>query len=907
MRKLLGILLVLLLLIAASYFIYTLNVKQIKNQHSEGINAIPQNAAVIIRASDPYEKMAHFKNSAYGKNWLEMAEVQELDSILNLHLTDLNNIAIYKQLIQRELYCSLHMTGVQSYHYLDVADLSAEEADEFEKETAKRFKNQIITTRTYEEIRLSNIKADKNDEGFNYFFHEGLLAISNSPILLEDAVLQLKHRQPLSERNDFEKLFKSADPSMDANIFINYQEFGQLAQVFLNERYSVSKRLNHFGSWMALDLKMSDNGILLNGLSQINDSIPSFLGTLKNCAPGPMDVASVIPDNVASVKYLSIDHFESWMKELKLVLQEKQELYQFEKNISGLDKSLGINVTEDFYRWIGKEFCVFITQNDFENPTKYACFALHSNNIELTEEKLQQITQNSSKSDTTVFMNYTIRNVGLVNFLPVTLGDFFTASKQTFYTIIQDYVIFANDVGNLKNVINSYLLGKTLIKNLEFKNYYENFASSSNYFNYINPKKAGNFWKYYLNPELGELLTKNQEVLNNIQGFGFQTIANSELQYSNLYSNFKVIEQDESVSLVECVLDTSYSRAPWIVRNHYTNEKEILLQDDKNTLYLINNVGVILWKQKLSRAIVGDVHMVDRYKNKKIQYLFGIGDQLVLLDRKGRFVEGFPTKLKSEQTGGIAVMDYDKNRNYRILIPAGKEILNYSIEGKKVQGWEFKGAKAKIITVPELLQYKGKDYIYFCDADGNMYATGRRGEPRIGFDNQLPKKRANYQIIRQSTPKNSGIATTDTSGIVYFLNLSDELDPIPTRNYTAKHHFQVNQLNEDGVSDFLFVDENEIYGYKMTKNQIFKIEGLDFNITGKPKVYDLSNKADKIITFTQKDQENVYAFSNDGQAIENFPLNGVSEPLIEDLNEDGKMELLIGNKTGSLFIYSLFN
>ena len=907
MRKLLGILVAIMLLLAAGYFIFTLNLKQKGNHHSDGINAIPQNAAIILRISDPINKFTLLKESDYGKNLLEIDEIKQSDSLFHSLLTDLSKTPIYKQLLERELYLSIHMTGVQSYHYLLVTDLSAEEAIVFDQQTQKRYKNHIIKSKTFEETRLTNIKENENEQGFTYFLHKGLIAISTSPILLEDAVLQLKYRQPLHEKNEFEKLFKSADPAMDANFFVNYQEFGQLAEVFTSDKYNAAKSLDHFGSWLALDLKINENGILLNGLSHLNDSVPSFLGALKNCAPSPIDIAAVVPDNVASVKYLGIDEFKTWFSKYKLVLQEKQELYQFEKNISALNKSQNMDIAEDFYRWIGKEFCVFITQNDFEAPTKSACFAIHSTNIELTESKLSELTLQSSTKDTAVFMNYTIRNLGLVNFLPVTLGDFFLHSRQTYYTIIQDYVIFANDVGNLKNVINSYLLGKTLIKNIDFKNYYENFASSSNYFNYLNPKKAGNFWKYFLSTNLGQVLTDQHQVLSNIQGFGFQTVANNHLQYTNLHSNYKVIEQDESVSLVECLLDTSYSRRPWIVRNHYTNEKEILLQDDKNTLYLINNVGVVLWKRKLSRKIVGDVHMVDRYKNKKIQYLFGIGDQLVLLDRKGRFVDEFPIKLKSEQTQGIAVIDYDKNRNYRILVPCGKALLNYSIDGSMVDGWEFKGASSNIATIPQLFQSKGKDYIFFCDKNGKLYATGRKGEQRIKFNNNLPEKRPFYHYVHQSQLNNTGIATTDTSGIVYFLKLNDELDPIPTRNFTAQHQFYTENLNSDQIRDLMFVDENEIYGYKITKNQIFKTDAVDFTIKGKPFVYALADQESKIIAFTEKEQENVYAFTNMGEMVENFPINGVSEPLVVDLNDDGKMELLIGNKTGSLFIYSLFN
>ena len=50
-----------------------------------------------------------------------------------------------------------------------------------------------------------------------------------------------------------------------------------------------------------------------------------------------------------------------------------------------------------------------------------------------------------------------------------------------------------------------------------------------------------------------------------------------------------------------------------------------------------------------------------------------------LIDRNGNYVEKYPVKLRSPATNGLAVFDYDKNRDYRMFIAGSdrKDICLY--------------------------------------------------------------------------------------------------------------------------------------------------------------------------------------------------------------------------------------
>ncbi|MFT6716548.1 MAG: hypothetical protein ACJA0Q_001192 [Saprospiraceae bacterium] len=908
MRKLFVALLVLLILLFAGYFVFSLKEKVEHNVSSKGINAIPYNAVAILRIQSPLNKWDKLLEGNYGKQLNEIKEIRGLgETLAKFQKASTNNPVFKKLLSDNPIYLSAHMTGVQSYNFLVVSNFNPDDKKMFIDAFPKELKDYKVSARKYEECHITDL-VQKNGKGnLSIVFENNLIIISTSSILIEDAILQLKHRIPLNEKKEFAKLFKTADLSLDANLFVNYSELGSFLNVFGRVNNGAKQKFNHFGNWMEVDLKISDNGIMMNGFSLIKDSSSTFLSNLKGLSPSKINATSIVPDNISFMSSLSFENYQEYHEKFKEHLQSQQKLYQYEKNIADFNKTHKLNLNEDLFKWIGSEFCFFMTKGDQENPMENACVAIHSNNIELAMEKLKKIEKATGhKTDSSVFSNHAIYNLGLPNLLRFALGDYFNGNKRSYYTILEDYVVFGNDVGNLKNVINSYVRRKTLIKNKNFSTFYEHFSTKSNYFVYINPKKASNFWSYFLTKDLAKVFNDNQDIITGFEAVGFQAVSHNNLYYTNIYSNYKVIQESADLNLITFELDTSYSHAPWLVKNHYTNETEMLLQDDRNTLYLINNVGIILWKKSLQNKIIGNVQSIDRYHNKKFQYLFGTGKKLHLIDRNGNNVEGFPVKLKKQQTEGIAVFDYDNNKKYRILVPAGKYLTCYNKEGKVVKGWAFNGANSGIVNTPELLQVGNKDYIIFSDRKGNVYTLNRKGEQRIKYHNKLPKEKQNYEIYLNGSLSNSGIITTDTSGTIMFLKMTDEISSITTRNFTKDHTFYLGQLTSSSAPDILYYEDEEVYAYKLSKNKIMSIKNLDFVPSFGIKTHLINKEGMRIITMTDRANNKIYAFNQEGELLNNFPIEGNTDVLITDLNDDGKYKMIIGNKEGYLFVYTLF-
>lgn len=54
-----------------------------------------------------------------------------------------------------------------------------------------------------------------------------------------------------------------------------------------------------------------------------------------------------------------------------------------------------------------------------------------------------------------------------------------------------------------------------------------------------------------------------------------------------------------------------------------TRNKSIVVQDEANNLYLIDDAGNISWKKKLTERVMGTYHVVDAYRNGQ-QQIFSI-------------------------------------------------------------------------------------------------------------------------------------------------------------------------------------------------------------------------------------------------------------------------------------------
>lgn len=205
---------------------------------------------------------------------------------------------------------------------------------------------------------------------------------------------------------------------------------------------------------------------------------------------------------------------------------------------------------------------------------------------------------------------------------------------------------------------------------------------------------------------------------------------------------------------------------PYALNNHRSGTKDIIVQDQENTIYLISAGGKVKWSKNLEGKILGGVSQIDSYQNKKFQMVFNTKFKLHIVDILGNEIDGFPIKFNYLASNPVSIFDYDNNKDYRFLI-AGEDfkIYNYNISGINVSGWIQPELTSSIDRQLKHFAIDGLDYILSIQKSGVIKLFNRRGRERYTVKNKifLPYE-SNFTIDKSFIIDSTSIIFEDSLG-----------------------------------------------------------------------------------------------------------------------------------------------
>ncbi len=165
-------------------------------------------------------------------------------------------------------------------------------------------------------------------------------------------------------------------------------------------------------------------------------------------------------------------------------------------------------------------------------------------------------------------------------------------------------------------------------------------------------------------------------------------------------------------------------------KNHRTNDHNYVIQDENNVMHFVSPNGEVTWSRDLGNQIVGEIKRIDLFGNNKYQLIFNTHNQLFLIDVLGRNVGDFPVTIKDSATENISVVDYDKDLNFRFLIPTTAGIKNVNSQGYLVDGWLQPITNEAVTGDVSHLLINNLDYLLVRDKSHKAYFYNRKGEVR---------------------------------------------------------------------------------------------------------------------------------------------------------------------------------
>lgn len=911
LKKTFAVIFLLLFLSGIVFFLY--HFRSTKRPVNSAIHAIPTSAAFIIETKqthDSWKKLS--ETNIIWEELLNVKFVSRLDSQVKIFdsLYVLNPLV--KELFDKEsLFISAHITDERNFNFIFLFNIPPSIGSRIIYDLSKEISpGYSQTEKEYDGATISTLSLPPQGgvRAFSFSVYNDIFIGSFNTMLVEDAIRQINKGASLQDDFAFNRVVSTSGEKADVNFYFNHKFFPKIITSFTKNEYSPSLlSLENFADWTALDLKIKPNLLMLNGFTFTNDSLNKFLNFFKGQKPQEPEFTDIIPANTAAFIHFGFSNFSAFYRELNAHPDNNER----DKKINLINKECLCDIEKDILSWVENEMAILITQTfpgGFsgpiteeqyqENPPGNYFAVFKSGNIEEAKHLLAPFADsaNDNKADTNS-MIYEIKKVRFQGIFPLLMGNLFSDIQPGYFAIIEDFVVFSNDNISLRDFVSHYISGKTFSKKVNYNSFSENLSSESNIFIYADIDRSFNILGRFLNKDYLKDMEENQYLFRKFESVAIQfSNENNDLFYNNIFIKYNPVYKQEATTLWETRLDSPVYSIPFLVTNHYTQTKEIFVQDHANKIYLVSGTGKILWKRQLPEKIMGGVTQVDALKNNKLQMIFNTSSFIFLIDRNGKDVTGFPVKLKAPATNEISVVDYEKNKNYRMLVACNDGLVyNFEINGKPVKGWEFQKLKTPMKQPLKYFVLDGKDYLVGIDEGGNIYITDRSGQSRIQVKGKILLSKNNSFFIEPGKSINkTRIVSTDSSGTIIRLYLNGNTENIKIDDFSDQHFFSYKDINNDKSPEYIFVDKNKLKVYSQDKLRYSILDyQFEAGISHQPLFFEFPDNSIRI-GITDKETGKIYLFNESGNQEENFPLSGNTLFSIGNLNIDREIYLVTG-------------
>lgn len=880
--------------------------------NTNALIAVPQNAAIILRE----QNINAFVKKITSTNIIWEELINNTDRFVSINqqllfldsLVQLTNLSNF--LADKSILASLHLSGANSYDFIFYMTTPPGTSEKEIIELLKKELNINPTTRNYDDEIIYTFTNKNNKIAFTY--NKNIVAFSYSTILIEDVVRQLKANTSLLDNADFAQILNTTGEVPDGNIFLNHQKFPVLMAQLFNPTYNETiLEAKNYAVWSALDISIKSNAIMLNGFTFSPEDKPYFIALFKNqtktIGTQKIKLTTVIPRNTAFLYYYSFSNAKQFFKDRVLWLKQVNNFFAYQQFTEKLTNDYGIDIEEELLSIIGNELSFIITEPIDSNIKNNQFIVFQTQDKNQAKTNLQRIQQklNNIPTESIIFNDFEIAQLNIDNLFRNLFGKPFVNIKQPFYVIIDDYVVFGASELSLKTFITDFIAEKTLEKDINFQSFSDQLSSNASLFVYNNIARSIHLYKAFAKEELIANINEKTEFLRKFEAVAFQiNPTKNNLFYNNVYFKYNPVYKQDTRTLWETLLDTTINNSPQLVVNHITNTKEVFVQDVSNKIYLISTNGKILWTKQLQHQLLGKVHQIDVFKNGKLQLLFNTKNKIYLIDRNGENMPNFPVQLKAEATTNIAPLDYDKNKNYRLLIGcSNNEIYNYTTDGKLLTGWEYTPTKSSPNGLIRHFIQGNKDYIVITTKNGKVKIVQRNGKDRLELKNTLLSKQNSCYLTVGKDLSSTYLTALDSAGSVAKLFFNDKLEQLKPSSASTPQYLFFSETSitptTNGVNYF-YAFNNTFIVNDANQNTLINIE-LDKPIIAEPMLFNFPNNTKKIGVVTAS---SIYLINAEGNIEADFPLAGSTPFMIDDINNDNILNLVVGEKN-LVYLYNL--
>jgi hypothetical protein len=832
------------------------HLKQTKKPALNAINVLPDSALCVI-SSNNFEELAN-KISNQNLIWKQLLNISEFKQI-NKHLNFFDSVITENQntkdfFNKRSIFLALYSlkTGPSIAITFNLNDQAQQE--EFLKTISSVVK---ATTESNGDLKFA---IDQT----NYYLRSGrgVVVIANAKELIENSFSEKNKKQNTAIA--FSSLKKLMDKENVCNVYFN---FG------LSKKAAPKIKFDDmiFGGQAICDVEFDPDEITFNGFNTADSN--SILNTLVAQQPQPCDFMGILPFNTIGYKAIGISDYSLWKKQLKISPDATNNYWK------SINDTAMFNVERQLTDNLGTKI--------IDVEIKYNALTSHAIVCEITDTaEVNEVLKYISDS---IVQTQNARSGKLKkpNLEEVLFGNAFRIPVSYVFTF-GNYLVLSENKATNDYYMNSAINNAMVTQNEVFMQYAkDNLNSPFNYQYYFMPNKKPaliqNLFGFIQDEQL-----KNLDKLSDLS-MTFSNYKNA-VQFRTNLKYQQTTNNKDIPGLWSFEADTLISSKTWTFINHKSNENELVMQDAKNNLYLVNATGNNLWKKQINEPIASDVYTIDAFRNGKFQMLFNTANYLHLIDRNGNYVEGFPVKLPARATNPLTLFDYENTKDYRVLIAcADKTIYNYNSNGAKNENFGAVKTANEVHLPITYAKVGASDYLISCDVDGKLYAFSRRGAGRIDFSNKVLENSPNYFVDAGTTIQNSRIIyLDDKNSLLESISLNDKKTAAKLSDEFEEAICYFEKIDDDKKTDIMILGKSKLKCYDFSGNELFAYENSDYTYNSATYFYDTDGAYFVLSTIAGEIQLIPVATKTITKKIK-----GTGIPMVSDLFKDGKKYVIV--------------
>ena len=795
----------------------------------------------------------------------------------------LNNEVAMQELMQTQLFGNLKndlelfnkicgtkaelLSDIQNKNFLTGAFASGDnnvqylfllQLDEASKLNLKQFlpdfdgEQPSVSVHKFERADIYELNYSKSKVAVAFAKVSGVFIFSASSVLVENAILQLKNGDPVTEHAGFKDVYDKMNKKADYSFYLNTDQLGNYLSLFsTNDKYASIMQLSRFVSWMGFEFEFGEAGLNITGYAASKNDESDLLLS-KYTGEFSVDMNVSVPANTVVLYRLNAEHLT--------------------ENIASsfTDENQNRDYFDHWMPWMTNNILFGISESLDQNFMKRSFLIIPASDRVLAENKLKSAVV----SDTLRYRGHVIMEMAASNILTGIAGAKFPEICYTAWN--NNDLVVAFELLQLKNMFDAIENGETLIADSDYNEFKKHVSASFNNSIYLNLSKSEQVISSFVSDKHIDSIEKNFNLLQKFPRLELQLSNNKNIYLLNGFISYNAAPQRRNGVLWKLQVDHPIESGPFTVYNQLNKQKSIVVQDTAHQLYLISASGDVLWKQKLPNKITGKIHEVDFYGNEKSQILFNTSDAIYLLDMNGNAVEGFPITLTAKITNPLTVLMNTKN-DYRMFVACDNDnIYGFFKDGKPIPGWNPQRNTGDVTSPLFEMTSDKLNLIVFINAKGIQF------------------RKEGGNSVRSIPVKNNIIATNTNTKTKYFMDAVGNIiladGNLNTKTIAAPDNFISGNfalVNGDDTTDILFLEDT----YLKPKN----LQGKSLFVAEIDSVYN------HIVSFNFNEQSyfgvvsasnSLLLFDENGKITEGFPIVASADFLIDDLTRNGDKMLV---------------